>query len=111
MKFFCYIFSLYFLALSVVPCTDIHATNGSASAELASISTDNHSDCPHENGQDFCSPFCVCSCCAHVLSVAKPHKWNFQPPIIPDFKEKSNFYYSKDWQSEYLNSIFRPPKV
>jgi hypothetical protein len=63
MKFFCYIFSLYFLALSIVPCTDIHAMNGSESAELASFSTDSHENCPHENGSDFCSPFCVCSCC------------------------------------------------
>lgn len=110
MKFFCHIFSLYFLALSLMPCTDIHATNGSTSDELANFYTDNHSDCPHETGNDHCSPFCTCSCCGQIIALGKEFKWHFKP-ILPEFEEKSTFHYAFDWQSGHLNAIFRPPQV
>jgi len=110
MKSFCFTFSLYFLALSIMPCTDIHTTNDMASAELASFSADNHSDCPHEKGSDHCSPFCMCSCCGHVIAQAKAFQWHFKP-ILPEGKEKSAFHYAFDWESDYLQAIFRPPQV
>ncbi|MCC7244415.1 MAG: hypothetical protein IT269_01945 [Saprospiraceae bacterium] len=111
MKFFCYIFSLYFLALSTMPCTDVHDMNPAAGNELASISTNSHENCPHEKGNDDCSPFCVCSCCGHNFLETRPVKWIFQPPTFFEYKGKCSFSYSRDWQSEYLKSIFRPPKV
>ena len=111
MKYFCYIFSLYFLALSVMPCSDIHDMNSSVGSEFASISTDNHSNCPHEEEQDFCSPFCVCSCCGQFFVATRLPKLSFHLPIIRNFKEKSCFLFSENWQSDYLKSIFRPPQV
>jgi hypothetical protein len=85
--------------------------NTSVGNEFASISTDNHSNCPHEEEQDFCSPFCVCSCCGQFFVATQLPKWGFQLPIIPKFEEKSRFFFSQNWQSDYLKSIFRPPQI
>ena len=94
-----------------MPCTDIHDMNSSVGSEFASISTDNHSNCPHEEEQDFCSPFCVCSCCGQFFVATRLPKLSFHLPIIRNFKEKSCFLFSENWQSDYLKSIFRPPQV
>ena len=110
MKYFCYIFSLYFLALNLMPCTDVHDLNILVGNEFASISKDNHSNCPQEEKQDFCSPFCGCSVCGQVIIATKLVKWIIQPPIIHNFYVESSFYYSKDWQSEYQKTIFKPPQ-
>jgi hypothetical protein len=110
MKPFCFIFNLYFLALSLMPCSDVHEMNAPASAEFASLVANEHSDCPHETGDDHCSPFCTCSCCGQVIAQSKAFKWQFKP-IIPEMKGKSAFHYAFDWQNGHLNSIFRPPQV
>jgi hypothetical protein len=92
-----------------MPCTDIHDMNTSAGSELANISTDNHSTCPHE--QDFCSPFCVCSCCGQLFVLTQLPNFSPALPIIHNYKEKTCFLFSENWQSNYLKSIFRPPQV
>lgn len=110
MKSFCFIFSIYFLALSLMPCSDVHEMNALESAEFASLAANEHSDCPHETGNDHCSPFCICSCCGQIIALAKAFKWHFKP-VLTEFEEKSTFHYVFDWQSGHLNTIFRPPKV
>ena len=107
MKFFCYIFSLYFLALNLMPCTDDHDNSAGGGTEYVS-----KPPCRHNDSQtDFCSPFCGCSVCGQVLFATKFPKFRFHLPIVRNLKEKNSFFYSKDWQSEYLKSIFRPPQV
>lgn len=107
MKYFCFIFSLYFLALNLMSCTELHTTT-SGSDVLYATELPCH---PNDSQTDFCSPFCGCSVCGQVLFATKFPKFSFHLPIVRNFKEKNNFFYSKDWQSEYLKSIFRPPQV
>lgn len=111
MKYFCYLLSLYFLALSIMPCTDVHAMNESASEELAGISDHDHQDCPHEKEQDYCPPFCVCNCCGQLLVATKFQKWSVPPLLSANFKSKNSFFYLQNWHSEYLRSVFHPPQV
>jgi hypothetical protein len=64
MKIFVILFSIYFLALSVMPCTDacdINISNSSKS-EFTKISND------QTNCKDVCSPFCSCACCHTVVN-------------------------------------------
>lgn len=113
MKYFCYLFSLYFLVLSAMPCTDIHNLNTSVRDEYASIFTDNHSNCPHEAEPDFCSPFCVCSCCGQLfVAIQLPiPEFRFQLRMIRNSKEKNDFLFAQYWQNHDLKSIFRPPQL
>ena len=105
---FCRIFVLYFVALILMPCTDIHASDPASFG--ASITTE-HDSCPHEKETDFCSPFCICSCCGQVVLVTVTDR---------DQARKSNTFMveselistdTPSFQSEYLDRLFHPPKV
>jgi hypothetical protein len=111
MKIFSYLFSLYFLALTIMPCTDVHAMNESASEALAGISNEEHQDCPHEKEEDYCPPFCVCNCCGQLLGATKFQKWFCSPALLDNFKKGRCFFYTQNWHSEYLRSVFHPPQV
>lgn len=110
MKYFCYIFSLYFLALSVMPCSDIHDMNSSAGTELASISADEHSNCPHEK-QDFCSPFCDCACCGMTINFQVAFHFTTKFPSIPLPIVSENFSYQSPNSLQYLQAVFQPPQI
>lgn len=110
MKYFYCIFVFYFWALSIMPCSDVHDLNISVSTESANISTQEHSNCPHEKGKDDCSPFCICSCCGHNFLGIKFPQFSIQLPVIFNVTGKYS-RYSKDWNNEYFHSIFHPPQV
>lgn len=107
MKYFCFIFSLYFLALSLMPCTDDHTTTKS-SVEMHVSKLTCHTN---DSNTDFCSPFCGCATCGQVLAIPKFFKWTFNSPIALNFTEKNSFHFSQDWQSAYLKGIFKPPQA
>lgn len=111
MNYFTFIFSLYFLVLSIVPCTDIHATDIPATQALKVVLSDHHTDCPHEKEQDFCPPFCICNCCGQIFVTARNYKLHLPSLNKYHLQEKSHFYYTENRQSDYLSSIFRPPQV
>jgi hypothetical protein len=111
MKYFCYLFSCYFLLLSLIPCSDIHEVNTSGSTIIANISTDEHSNCPHETEQDFCSPFCTCNCCGQLFTEAKFVKFASFALIMRFLKEKSTFTYLENWSNYDFKDFFQPPQV
>jgi hypothetical protein len=95
-----------------MPCTDIHDVSTSESTIVANISTNSHSNCPHETEQDFCSPFCTCNCCGQLFTEAKFVKFtSFEPILLRFFKEKSTFSYLAKWSNCDLKEFFQPPQV
>ncbi|HQW18929.1 MAG: DUF6660 family protein [Bacteroidota bacterium] len=66
MKIAAYIFSIYFLALSVMPCTDNDALDIFSDLRHSSQSTSANDDHNHE--AETCSPFCICACCGHTAA-------------------------------------------
>ena len=93
-----------------MPCTDIHDMNTSVGTEFASISTDNHSNCPHEK-QDFCSPFCTCACCGMTLSFQSTFNYTTQFKAIPLPIVSENFAYQSPNSLQYLQGVFQPPQI
>ena len=93
-----------------MPCTDIHDMNTSVGTELASISADEHSNCPHEE-QDFCSPFCDCACCGMAISFQKLFNYTVKAHsiILPVVSE--NFAYQSPNSFQYLQGVFQPPQL
>src|SRR5580765_2063675 len=56
MKIFAVIFAFYMVVLSLAPCCDRYEQAGSPQ-------TLQQSQDRHEQENEFCSPFCQCSCC------------------------------------------------
>lgn len=62
MKTIAALFSIFLLALTLVPCTDVV---GEPHEEEATVHAPHHHDHDHEGETDDCSPLCQCQCC-HV---------------------------------------------
>lgn len=106
-KWLCHIFNIYLLVMACIPCTDIHAKEV-LTKNISSISIDTHKNCPHETEDDNCSPFCICSCCGHTLTITPyiPIVLKVAPIIVP-----TQISYTSSnliCQEVYLH-IWRPP--
>lgn len=106
MKFFTVIFSIYILALSVMPCSDAY-NDCKDNTEFA----DNSQSHNHKSDtNDFCSPFCTCTCCSVS---ANP---NFAPFSIEVKKlvavSKLSFQNREFFlASNFYGNIWQPPKI
>jgi hypothetical protein len=55
---------LYFMLLSVMPCSDAVECTESINTTIAAL--DDHGNHSHE--AELCSPFCICLCCGQFTS-------------------------------------------
>ncbi len=106
MSFFAHIFTIYILALSLLPCNDVYVEyqNDIAKTEL----TQPHNQRTEHN--DACSPFCTCSCCSTYVIL------KFEPSLINIFKPDAGTtlkYPIRNFSfvSAYSGNIWQPPKV
>jgi hypothetical protein len=102
MKLFAYIFAVYLLMLTGIPCRDIAGQNLLHASAITSHSTDGqHHDADH------CSPFCTCDCCACPAA---------NPDNVIDFTsfpylQKFVSNYSSSYISSLFVTIWQPPKL
>ena len=111
MKLTIHIFTIYMLALSLVPCGDggggiVEIVNHFFGVEHQHIS--DHDQHSNGCGDDTCSPFCVCSCCS--ISIDVPTNIAFTDKHILIVSQKSPFYTSNFYPSGYDASIWQPPR-
>jgi hypothetical protein len=111
MKYFSYLFCLYFLALSSMPCLDIHEAHLADKLQVTQISDAGHDKCDHQKHADLCSPFCVCSCCGISQLVAGPMRLVMTFAIIETVTNRNSFLHVEIWQGDCFSSVFRPPQV
>ncbi|MGV7107278.1 DUF6660 family protein [Flavobacterium sp. U410] len=106
MKFFVYIFSIYILALSIVPCSDAYndCKSNIAIKELPQ-SHDHKSD-----HNDVCSPFCTCTCCSVS---ANPKYATFTIKAVKLIIISKIAFPQRDFlfTSNFHGSIWQPPKI
>ena len=104
MRFFTFILSLYLLALTGLPCTDmLEGEESSASYEFVTAPTGEHS---HFH-LDSCSPFCIC--CQMVISTPTTYEALTiaqATATIPSYS-----YPLTVWSSNYYGNIWTPPKI
>lgn len=112
MKFVKLFLTIYFVVLSFVPCSDVHAqsanfTNDNKSFTIANTNNSNHS----KDHGDICSPLCSCNCCKITVASFKIE------PLIP-FQKKVTEYFSKkihfqknDFAYLVYDQIWQPPKI
>lgn len=106
MRHLAFIFSIYLLALSLMPCSDVPDERQSNAAKRELIKSYSH----QADRNDICSPFCTCNCCSTSVSLkfipylirsVKPNAGTALQYPIRDFTLVSNFY----------GNIWQPPKI
>ena len=111
MRLAVHIFTIYMLALSLVPCSD----NGGGIVEIANhlFGIKHQQFSAHEQhsnscGDDTCTPFCICNCCSVALDIsAKP---TFQVKTLLPTPIKSPAYFSDFIAYPFYQSIWQPPR-
>ncbi len=102
---FTFCFALYLLALSVVPCGDVHAKErGSVPAVYQAQSA------PVHHSEDHCSPFCICACCQTVVAVMQQ-----EPAAPPVWAPLPTLCWTDAYRSEEsaapASTVWQPPKA
>lgn len=108
MKFICFLFSIYLVSLSLLPCNDIDDCSSFAKTELhKNHSQDNKSD----SQNDLCTPLCSCACCGvHGFQFKKYLFFESKKtPLFGDKKQES-YYVFNHYKDIYLG-IWQPPKL
>ncbi|MBN9299233.1 MAG: hypothetical protein J0I41_19685 [Filimonas sp.] len=102
MRFSAFILAIIVLVLSCLPCTDSGATALKARTEVSSSK-----QLPGHAERDFCTPFCVCSCCSAVYFT-----YSF-PVTTPPVVTASNIYISflSAPLIEIAYAIWQPPQL
>ncbi len=91
-----------------MPCADIHAAE-SFQPVKNQIASD-HDSCPHEKETDFCSPFCICSCCGQTNLIMQDRIHIHKLHIVCS-KDSVAINIEAHLSSEYLDRLFHPPKI
>ena len=104
-KFLAYIFSIYFLALMIMPCSDVCAYPSADTTYHMATSKEHSSDT-----SDACSPFCLCNCC-HSSEVTSPIFLVYEICVQQPLTEKVCPLYHSPLHSDYFISIWQPPKI
>ena len=105
MKIFAFLLALFFLALTVVPCSDTTKFLG----EKVCMAEDVHLEQGQDEHEDLCTPFCVCNCCGMSMAVSQIK--NLLPEKIfllvkADITE-SGYGYSLLFNA----GVWHPPKI
>lgn len=106
MKFFTVIFSIYILALSVLPCSD--AYNDCNSNTALTENSQNHDHNTDLN--DICSPFCTCTCCSISANPKfTPFSIKIAKVVAVSLLKFPNREFS--FASNFYGNIWQPPKI
>lgn len=108
MKLTWFLFSIYVVSLSLLPCNDIDICGSFAKTGLHKNHSQDKNTDPHD---DLCAPFCSCTCCG-------VHGFQFQNHIFKkektinctDSGEQNDFYIFNNYKTIYLG-IWQPPKL
>ncbi|ACT92830.1 DUF6660 family protein [Dyadobacter fermentans] len=104
MRFSLIILAFYIGLLSCFPCQD-------APVRMAGqISTQaGHDDAGHEDEPgDYCSPFCICACCATVNMPPKISGFTVPSPMPAPSRE--SFLYKASSAQTNAHLIWQPPR-
>lgn len=103
-KIFVYLYSLFILSLALISCSDktISVDSDLVNIALSQENSDDHND--------YCSPFCACTCCKTtvVFSVENGH---IEEPIIDNLLDKSFPFFNENPHLTEPINIWQPPKL
>ena len=112
MKIVIQLFAFYMLALSLAPCSDggggiVEIVNHLFGIEHLDVSHHEHhsNDC----GDDFCPPFCICSCCSSALDT--PTKIPFRIKELVLLPKSVPVCFRNEVSFSFQQSIWQPPRI
>lgn len=104
-RVFASMLSIYLLFLALLPCGDRQECTLFLENPAISTSSDHEN---HEHENEYCSPFCLCSCCGlsmnkECVEITYLNSIARLPSSIPQYEEKAprDIYFS----------IWQPPKI
>ncbi|ACU07583.1 hypothetical protein FIC_01133 [Flavobacteriaceae bacterium 3519-10] len=105
MKFLAFLLSVFFMVLTVVPCSDTANFFG----DKTGVAEEVHLQQGQAGHADQCAPFCVCNCCGMSMTVTQikkllPEK-NFL--LVKAEITESTYNYSLLFNA----GIWQPPKL
>ncbi|MCD1117772.1 hypothetical protein LO744_12970 [Chryseobacterium sp. C-17] len=98
----------YFIALLIMPCSDVKAQPVENSYSQVSLNTeDPHSDIT----DDGCSPFCFCSCCQITVTAFKMEPFSELPVQVKTYFSKKILFDRNNIAYQLYDHIWQPPKI
>ncbi|MBK1894391.1 DUF6660 family protein [Chryseobacterium paridis] len=107
MNFLRLILALYFVALSLMPCEDVHKQLSSSKAGFSLNIEESHS----KDRGDICSPLCVCNCCQMTVAAFKMEPQINIPKQIQSYFSKKILFHKNDFAYQVYENIWQPPKI
>lgn len=106
MKGLLIILALVVTIISCIPCQDAVAMPSYEVTSSASIHAESHQD---QHIGDFCSPFCICTCCASVNM--PPAIFSLLPLKKLPALDKNSYHYQASFDQADAALIFQPPRL
>jgi hypothetical protein len=97
---------MYVLALSVYPCSDKETCADELKTSSIAINVDDHNHSDSE--MDYCTPFCICSCCAAQIQLNQLSDVSLSNPIHNT--QVLTLYFEKPLLNN-AKAIWQPPKL
>jgi hypothetical protein len=98
----------YFIALLIMPCSDVKAQPVGNNYSQISINTeDSHS----HDIDDGCSPFCFCSCCQITVTTFKIDPFLEIPLQVKTYFSKKILFHRNNIAYQVYDHIWQPPKI
>ncbi|WP_139418819.1 DUF6660 family protein [Chryseobacterium mulctrae] len=108
MKLLRFILTIYFIALLIMPCSDVKAKSVKDNHTQISLNTENsHS----HNIDDGCSPFCFCSCCQITVTAFKMEPFLDVPLQVKAYFSKKILFHRNNIAYQVYDHIWQPPKI
>lgn len=106
MKIWSYILGLQILILSCLACGDLPAFSKDGLTVTSDLKIEKQTT---HAAEDVCSPMCNCNCCGQLLVNHEIVSYLKLPKkLIPS---KLNIFYNNIFSTDYLCSIWQPPKL
>jgi len=101
------ILAFYFMALSLMPCEDVHQQISSSKSNISLSMEQSHS----KDKGDICSPLCVCNCCQITVTAFKMEAQVSIPKQAQVYFSKKILFQKHDFAYQVYDSIWQPPKI
>ncbi len=103
MRYFAFIFSLYFALLALLPCQD----REDMIASVMHVTIQKSHSPNDERGQETCPPFCTCSCCSTARHLTTKQVISvFSKTVVREYPELE----IPSVQEQSIN-IWQPPQI
>jgi hypothetical protein len=107
MNFLRLILAFYFMALSLMPCEDVHKQPGSSQTNVALRMEQSHT----KDKSDICSPLCICNCCQITVTAFKTEPLINIPKQVQTYFSKKILFQKNDFAYQVYENIWQPPKI